>query len=57
MVNTPISMIDQTTSTPVMVEIASAGRNRITLMRLPICITMHSALDSMRIAGWKRVSR
>ena len=57
MVNTPIIMIDQITSSPVMVEIASAGRNRITLMRAPICITMHSALESMRMDGWKRVSR
>ena len=57
MVNTPMISTLHTTSMPVMVAIANAGRNRITLMRLPICITMHSALASMRMAGWKRVSR
>ena len=57
MVNTPIIRMLQTTSMPVIEAIASAGRKRMMLIRLPIWVTMHNALAIMRMPGWKRVSR
>ena len=46
MVNTPIMRMLHTTSIPVIDAIANAGRNRITLMRLPTWVAMHMALAS-----------
>src|SRR6478672_10343972 len=57
MVNPPISTMLSVTLMPVMVAMAKAGRNRITLIRLPIWVRIASALAVMRIAGWNRVSR
>src|SRR6478672_1614915 len=57
MVKPPISTMLRVTLMPVMVAMASAGRNRITLMRLPIWVRIASALAIMRMPGWKRVSR
>jgi hypothetical protein len=51
MVHTPMMRMLYTTSMPVIVAIASAGRNITTLMRPPTCMAMHSALAIMRIAG------
>ena len=42
----PISSTLHTTSSPVMVAMASAGRYSTTDSRLPTCTRMHSALDS-----------